>query len=218
MSRIHALEMTSSLPGPLHNSGGEEKTRAAGKFMAERFGGSIGSFGGSLEPLPPLPKPEVTLTSEVVRLRGGPYWTMSYARLRPTSFASHHPEVSRVFCVDHCTDGGRWILVARHGSGNANRAKLTRGRAPMKCLSSAGENASCCVQDIGKWLVVDLVRAHSQVNKDSVIAEVRVFGCSLESQRVIHFKTSDKDVLERVMQDTSALARKRLHSDISHAG
>ena len=209
MSRIHALEMTSNLLGPLQHSGGEEKTRAAGKFMAERFGGSIGSFGGSLEPLPPLPKPEVTLTSEVVRLRGGPYWSMSYARLRPTSFASHHPEVSRVsrvFCVDHCTDGGRWILVARHESANANRAKLTRGRAPMKCLSSVGENVSCCVQDIGKWLVIDLEGLTRQVNKDSIIAEVRVFGCSLESRRVIHFKTSDKGVLERVMQDTSALA------------
>jgi hypothetical protein len=68
--------------------------------------------------IPDLPPVVVSLGTELVRLRGGPYWSESYARLRPTRRTSNDSSInpllitpSTLCVVDHVTDGGRWILV-----------------------------------------------------------------------------------------------------------
>ena len=116
----YAIEMSSR-----HGDGGEGKAAVGIPVDSPPWGSSY----FMREPIPRLPVPDVTLATEVLRLRGGPCWTMSYARLRPTMLASSHPETTHVFCVDHCTDGGRWILAASH---QTTHEQMVNERAPMK--------------------------------------------------------------------------------------
>ena len=80
-----------------------------------------------------LPMPSCSLTTELLRLRGGPYWTISYAWLRATPWARSVPYDNdrddtdegepKMFCVDHETDGGGWVLVASYQSTHKHDAK-----------------------------------------------------------------------------------------------
>ena len=68
--------------------------------------------------LPEGPPTVVTLCTELVRLRGGPYWSESYALLRAPSrvTSSGQPGRPHLCVVDHVTDGGRWILMGSYQS------------------------------------------------------------------------------------------------------
>ena len=90
---------------------------------------------------PGLPEPPpcvVTMCTELVRLRGGPYWSESYALLRASSRA--HPDGvpgDPLLCVvDHATDGGRWVLI---GSFQSDKPQIARN---CKCAI----RTTSCVQ------------------------------------------------------------------------
>lgn len=72
--------------------------------------------------LPDPPPIVVTMCTELVRLRGGPYWSESYAILRSPSrvTSSGLPGQPKLTVVDHMTDGGRWILVGSFQSDRPN--------------------------------------------------------------------------------------------------
>ena len=55
--------------------------------------------GGSAIHIPEPPGIAVTLSTELVRLRGGPYWSESYAWLRPTLLAKSNNENATVSSV-----------------------------------------------------------------------------------------------------------------------
>ena len=56
---------------------------------------------------PELPLPQCTLTSELLRLRGGPYHTLSYARLSASVEVLNGRAPSKMpwLAVDHDCDG-----------------------------------------------------------------------------------------------------------------
>ena len=80
------------------------------------------SFQSRLSQDPELPLPQCTLTTELLRLRGGPYHSLSYARLRVSERLRQGVGVLNAsaadsgawLAVDHDCDGGRWICIGSY--------------------------------------------------------------------------------------------------------
>ena len=127
--------------------------------------------------------------------------------------------------VDHVTDGGRWILIASMssdatlGTDTFTLPPRTLGHTAVNkleyCNILAGQSGqetefggNCInVEELGSIMNVDFANLAAIYDQDSVLDEVRVFGCSLLSQRIVHFKTDHPETLDRVLEDVNGLCR-----------
>lgn len=127
--------------------------------------------------------------------------------------------------VDHVTDGGRWILIASMssdatlGTDTFTLPPRTLGHTAVNkleyCKILAGQSGhetefggNCInVEELGSIMNVDFANLAAIYDQDSVLDEVRVFGCSLLSQRIVHFKTDHPETLDRVLEDVNGLCR-----------
>ena len=192
-----------------HVDAGETKTKTKG---ATKRGETEGKEGEQVKKtreemdrelgIPEYPGTVVTLCTELLRLRGGPYWSESYAILRATRRATLEDEPGRpTLCVvDHQTDGGRWILLGTWQS-DSTRMDATGTSLPSRCAGSPFD----CVTNVNQFgnllgTNFDTLRDR-QYNQKTVVSEVRVFGCSLQSDRVVHYKTTYAQTLIDVQTD-----------------
>ena len=219
--------------------------------------------------IPEPPGIVVNLSTELVQLRGGPYWSESYALLRPTLLATSKDgmlylrllkkdmtsidvssmgngkkpavamkvdekvdeKVSKssiedeltlkvqktkstnkekiqkpIKClVDHLTDSGGWILIASMQSNGLN-AIPTNHELPTRTVGSA-VNRVVHLQQLGDIMNVRFNDLATMYNQETVIDEVRVFGCSLLNQRIIHYKTDNINICKRVEHDVYGLCK-----------
>jgi hypothetical protein len=219
--------------------------------------------------IPEPPGIVVNLSTELVQLRGGPYWSESYALLRPTLLATSKDgmlylrllkkdmtsidvssmgngkkpavamkvdekvdeKVSKssiedevtlkvqktkstnkekiqkpIKClVDHLTDSGGWILIASMQSNGLN-ATPTNHELPTRTVGSA-VNRVVHLQQLGDIMNVRFNDLATMYNQETVIDEVRVFGCSLLNQRIIHYKTDNINICKRVEHDVYGLCK-----------
>ena len=108
--------------------------------------------------LPEFPGIVVTMSTELVRLRGGPYWTESYALLRRSSRASSSRIegkkdniVKPTLCVvDHTTDGGRWILISTYSSECRNH-DLSGASLPKRTIGNDVIGGSCIMTSVNQF-------------------------------------------------------------------
>jgi hypothetical protein len=74
-------------------------------------------------------------------------------------------------------------------------------------------------EKIGQLCGVDFEKLKEKYNQTTVIKEVRVFGCSLNSQRIVHYKTSSIEILKHVETNVATLcknASKELSLPLNH--
>ena len=148
--------------------------------------------------IPEYPGTVVTLCTELLRLRGGPYWSESYAILRATPQAKFGPYSAlglgkpTLCVVDHRTDGGRWILLGvwQSEGGEAGHAQvdMTGTSLPSRCVGS--RNIVTNVNQFGHLMGSNYDELTLEYNQKTAVSEVRVFGCSLQSDRIVHYKTT----------------------------
>ena len=175
--------------------------------------------------LPEYPGTVVTLSTELVRLRGGPYWSESYALLRATGRATLEgsPGTPLLCVVDHVTDGGRWILLGSWQS-DCTRMDSTGRSLPKRVLgpvghAGAGVDAADTeklsfvtnVNQFGVLMGADFAALERRYNQKTVVSEVRVFGCSLKSERIVHYKTSRPQLLVDVQRNLLSLCQHASH-------
>ena len=96
-----------------------------------------------------LPVPSCSLTTELLRLRGGPYWTISYAWLRATPWARSvrydqrdADDEPKKFCVDHDTDGGGCV-PCQPGSSRVGCEQGEVGSEHADALAEATARKTC---------------------------------------------------------------------------
>ena len=171
-----------------------------------------------LSGIPDLPATVVTLGTELVRLRGGPYWNESYALLRATKRALVDSTVTPipVLCtVDHVTDGGRWILVGSWQSDQVAKDSTPENVLPKRTVGWEKGNINQSdprpsvvnISQFGSSLGIDFEHLQKKYGQSTVVDEVRVFSCSLGSQRIIHYKTQDEATCSRVLNDVVGICK-----------
>ena len=174
---------------------------------------------------PELPLPQCTLTTELLRLRGGPYHSLSYARLRVSERLRRGGGVLDAsdagsgawLAVDHDCDGGRWICI---GSFQTIYPKVHETSPPMRCVGSTDHvpgiprEHSVCTSLSGLGEALGVAFGRREYSKKSTVAELRVFGCTLGSQRVVHYATRDPDYLSRIETDAAGICVEAAHNSM----
>ena len=65
----------------------------------------------------------------------------------------------------------------------------------------------CDVNSFGVALGANFPKLTSNYGQESVVQDVRVFGCSLDSQRVVHYRSSEPMLCKEVLTNLPAVCR-----------
>ena len=116
----------------------------------------------------------------------------------------------------------RWRQVDLHRSFQTIYPKVHETPLPMRCVGSTDhvpgiprEHSVCTsLSGLGEALGVDFSAVAREYSKKSTVAELRVFGCTLGSQRVVHYATRDPDYLSRIETDAAGICVEAAHNSM----